>query len=470
MDKKEKKRNFIQKGLVVSLFSIGMLLYGADYYVAVNGSGASCSASVPCDIGTAIADASDGDRLILAAGTYTGSGNNVIELTKGVSLYGGWDGNNPPTINPKQYITTISGEKIRRVIEVNATDVSLTLDGLHIVDGNATGLGGYTAYGYTRDVGGGIFVEEANVTVENCFIEYNIVKSWGSKGGGIFLHNSDGQVAESIIQHNIAETGGGISIIGGTARIVGNEITHNNATGGGGGGIYAYEGLHLISNNLIADNNTSAHGGGISNPYSMILENNLILRNRAEERGGGIDLWYDDNHHINNIVAQNYAPQGGGIWAGGSDATLIHTTVADNKDENGDDNGIYVDKADNSSYSNMTFINTIISGEKEGIHVADGSHAALEGTLFWGNTANIVTEGSATVDAGSVTVTGNPAFKDPTHGNYYITGFSAAIDAGVNGNVTEDIDGDTRPMGSGYDIGADETQRGTLTPLYYLLF
>ncbi len=463
------KRNndFLKKGVVgICIFST-VTIYGTDYYVATSGSGTTCNASTPCDLSTALNNASDGDRIALAAGTYTGSGDNVVELTKSISLYGGWDGNNPPTINPDKYITTISGENTRRVIEVNGTGISLTLDGLHIVEGNATGLGGYTAYGLTYDVGGGIFVEEANVSIENCVIEHNVAGYNDSEGGGVFLHYSDGRVENSVIRYNTTETGGGISIIGGSASVLGSRITNNDSTGGGGGGgIYCYKGLHLISKNLIADNNTSTYGGGINiATNSAVLENNLILRNRADMEGGGIHLWYNNTRLVNNIVVQNYSDgNGGGIWAGGSDTTLVHTTVADNENE-----GVYLDKA-GSTDCNMTLINTIITGEKVGLYIADGSHASLEGTLFWNNFTNINLTGSATVDPGSVTVTGNPAFRDPANGDYHITGFSAAIDAGVDAGVTEDIDGDPRPIGSKYDIGADETRRSTLAPLYYLLF
>lgn len=45
---------------------------------------------------------------------------------------------------------------------------------------------------------------------------------------------------------------------------------------------------------------------------------------------------------------------------------------------------------------------------------------------------------------------------DPDAGDYHITEGSAARDAGVNAGVTTDIDGQARPQGAGYDIGADE--------------
>ncbi len=58
---------------------------------------------------------------------------------------------------------------------------------------------------------------------------------------------------------------------------------------------------------------------------------------------------------------------------------------------------------------------------------------------------------------------GDPAFALD---DYYLTSSSAAIDAGVDAGVTTDIDGDARPWGEGYDIGADELrQRYVYLPL-----
>jgi hypothetical protein len=59
---------------------------------------------------------------------------------------------------------------------------------------------------------------------------------------------------------------------------------------------------------------------------------------------------------------------------------------------------------------------------------------------------------------------GSPTFTatNPVSGNaqldatYHLQNGSDAIDAGVDAGVTDDIDGDVRPIGNGPDIGADE--------------
>jgi hypothetical protein len=51
----------------------------------------------------------------------------------------------------------------------------------------------------------------------------------------------------------------------------------------------------------------------------------------------------------------------------------------------------------------------------------------------------------------------NPLTGDPKlDATYHLQASSAAIDAGVDAGVTLDIDGQVRPWGAGYDIGADE--------------
>jgi hypothetical protein len=53
-------------------------------------------------------------------------------------------------------------------------------------------------------------------------------------------------------------------------------------------------------------------------------------------------------------------------------------------------------------------------------------------------------------------LSGDPAFMDPAAWDYHIGSDSAAIDQGMGAGVTTDFEGDTRPQGAGYDVGADE--------------
>ncbi|MGC9398821.1 MAG: Calx-beta domain-containing protein [Anaerolineae bacterium] len=89
-----------------------------------------------------------------------------------------------------------------------------------------------------------------------------------------------------------------------------------------------------------------------------------------------------------------------------------------------------------------------------GLNVVAGVTATLEGTLWHNNDQD--TGGSGAVVIGTVDWHGDPAFVGPAAGDYHLQAGSPAIDAGVRSAVDEDIDGDSRPRGRTYDIGADE--------------
>ena len=69
-------------------------LPGATWYVATTGSDAnSCaSANSPCGtINWALEKAAAGDIVKVATGTYTGSGHQVVYISKDITLSGGWN-------------------------------------------------------------------------------------------------------------------------------------------------------------------------------------------------------------------------------------------------------------------------------------------------------------------------------------------------------------------------------------------
>ena len=147
------------------------------------------------------------------------------------------------------------------------------------------------------------------------------------KGGGLYLSNSSLTVQESIISDNVAASGGGIYLSYSSAVITGNTITSNLATstdghylgGEGGGGIYSWWSWPLIANNVISGNTTRSLGGGImvrGLEISQTIVNNTIASNSAQRGGGGI---YADHLSyptiINNIVAFNSSGITGGYAA-----------------------------------------------------------------------------------------------------------------------------------------------------------
>jgi hypothetical protein len=97
-----------------------------------------------------------------------------------------------------------------------------------------------------------------------------------------------------------------------------------------------------------------------------------------------------------------------------------------------------------------------------GITVTAGSTVTLAATLWHSNGTD--TGGGGTVIS-STNVYGDPAFADPSAWDYHIGADSKAIDAGVDAEIKTDIDGDSRPAGAGYDIGADEFWHKIYLPL-----
>ena len=65
---------------------------GSQLFVSPAGSGTGCSQGQPCGLAEALAQAQDGDEVILTGGLYTGSGPEVLDISHSLSILGGWDG------------------------------------------------------------------------------------------------------------------------------------------------------------------------------------------------------------------------------------------------------------------------------------------------------------------------------------------------------------------------------------------
>ncbi len=176
-----------------------------------------------------------------------------------------------------------------------------------------------------------------------------------------------------------------------------------------------------------------------------MLNRNMACDNTARS-GGGLYLHESDATLTNTVVADNQTQtSGSGLTIFIGSPRLLHTTFVRNT--GGDGRGIYV------AAGSVALTNTILVSHTVGVYAARGTTATLESTLWWANGVNWDGEGMVYPSGDH---TGDPAFVDPDTGDYHIGLASAAIDQGVNAGVTSDMDGHPRPIGEGFDLGADE--------------
>jgi hypothetical protein len=174
--------------LFANLLLLGSLLWGVtafaapgELFVSPNGSSDLCTQARPCPLQTALAKARNGDTIIVAEGHYTGSGDAVIDLTKSVTLLGGWDGSPTGRVIriPLQHPSVLDGEHQRRVIYVHGSGVQARVEGFSIEFGDASNA--ETNPGY----GGGFYALFATPALVDNIIMYNVGDSGpASRGGG----------------------------------------------------------------------------------------------------------------------------------------------------------------------------------------------------------------------------------------------------------------------------------------------
>jgi PKD repeat protein len=256
-------------------------------------------------------------------------------------------------------------------------------------------------------------------------------------GGGVDANAGTVVIITNTFLNNVGRDGGAVYVGGGNVTVQGNVFTGNRAEGGGAVSI-GRSSPQLISN-IITGNLASQYGGGVNMYESNVtMAGNTIVGNSAALAGGGLSLAGSTVDGQNDVIAGNVAPlEGVYVWSGAL-LRARHWTISDN--------GSY---ALTTNGATAALTNTIVTSHTLGGFA--GINILADRTLFF-------TSGTPCSSGASCTNTlvGDPYFVDATTRDYHIAPGSAALNAGVNAGVTFDIDGDPRPMCSGYDIGADE--------------
>jgi len=335
------------------------------------------------------------------------------------------------------------------IISNNSTGEYAMGGGLYLYQSPAILQKNTIASNTAREYGGGLLIMESTADLSENTIVSNTVSGSNGSGGGLCLAGGATTISRNTVTANVARVGGGLYLLGGTGTLRGNTIMSNIAYEGGGmytgSDAYTYEGNRVISN-------IATRGGGLYIGNSVALYGDVIISNSADF-GGGLYLHWSQSTMTNTIIADNRATtNGGGLYLLSSSPRLLHTTIARNT--SGDGSGIYVTNFA-TAYSAVMLTNTILTSHTVGISVTGGNTVTMNAVLWYGTPVTVSQATTATVIMQNQHL-GDPALVDPNEGNYHIGPGSAAADKGVDAGVYDDIDGDSRPSGAGYDLGADE--------------
>ncbi len=282
-------------GRVVSVLLAALCCCGAAssevwYVDQGNVSGVNTGATLATaftDIQTGIDEASDGDQVIVAPGTYA---ENVYVNGKDIVLQ-----SVAPTDPAVVADTVIDGGDNDSVVTFRGTETArCVLSGFTITNGSALRGGGIS--------GGG-----CRATITRCFITLNqaIADQTSNTGLGGGLYNCKGIIQHcTIVENDAGRRGGGLNFCPGTIQF--NTIRGNGAENGGG--ISTSNGL--IRGNIIRGNGATDIGGGLYS-CSGIVQNNMIFENRAE-RGAGLGACDALIQH-NTVVYNTAEISGGGM-------------------------------------------------------------------------------------------------------------------------------------------------------------
>ena len=479
-------------GLILALASLGLQPVAPVHALVLE----VCPGCIFETIQSAVDYAVPHDEIRIAGGTYQGvsvmgGSTQVVYIDTPLTLIGGY--NEDFTIqDPELYPTTIDAQGLGRVITVVGPGV-VTLDGLRLINGNATGLasqmfdlpsgGCHWTSGYgSAGKGGGVCIENATLLIHNSVISNNTATTLGSEqgfGGGIYSAESTLTLLNSKVENNWGSTGNwwghgsGIYVYKGSVEVDDNLIQNNNNVGVvDAGGIKLDLPTGVVKNNVILNN----VGDGISDcsESTITLSNNRIEGNETgislagsvictgtvaitaniirSNSLTGIAMNYNARGQVaNNVVSGNGTEggEGAGIFLSHSITSpvmqFLHNTLVANLGYG----GIY------AWSGSANFVNTLIADHTTGVKsMPDLTPViSLTKTLFSGNTVNL--DGAATQTG---TIDGQ---ADLAADGYHLTQTSDAVDAGVVTMLSLDIDGEPRLQLAAPDIGADELPFGS---------
>ena len=391
---------------------------------------------VPAEYATlrsAIAAALPGDEVVLANGTYTGSGFKNLEL----------DG---------KAITIRSASRDPSTCTIDCGGYGHAFDFDFYDDPDAI-IEGLTITGANDWEGGAIRCHYNAPTIVNCIL----VANTGVAGGALYVYDARLTVSGCVFRNNSAEYGGAALRSTYGAITLDTCTFESNAAGTSGGGLSSSSSDVRITNCTFLRNSAVDNGGGVSSVDSDVRMINCAFRyNSAGNGGGGAHSATRDPVLANCTFYGNLARAGGALYNESSDATLTNCTLNSNVAITG---GALCNNDSEPTLSNcVLWANSV--GE---IHDANGSSSTA--------THCCIDQGTGQPWFGAQCVDLDPHFASAS--DVHLTEGSPCIDTGTNapplGLPSQDIQGTSRMVdGDGdlletVDMGAYEYNPGVST-------
>ena len=306
----------------------------AAWYVAPDGADTNHCAqpATPCaTINGALGQASAGDTVYVAAGTYTGNGGPVVLLSKNATLSGGWDA----AFTHRTGASVVDGHWTGQDLNVSA-GVTATVEAFTFEWGSGSEGACIHNQGHLRMVGStirfcfatgsidGAIYNGGTLTLDDSSVTSSTMGSGIINDGVLTLnrttvsdHHDHGIANRSgsltLRASRITHNGGiGIRNESGTVTLDASTVSGNLGWGLGGGGIYNGSGTVILSNTTVSGNASISEAAGISMAGNglLILNNCTVSDNHAWGLAGGISVAAGTVILRNTIVARNTADRG----------------------------------------------------------------------------------------------------------------------------------------------------------------
>lgn len=281
--------------LLVSLAVLAGVTHADTIYVNAAATGAQDGTSWAAafsDLQDGLATAQAGDEIWVAEGRYQpsrdGQRNRSFRISSGIRVYGGFAGHEDSSeqrdwLRCRTKLVGNIGDPRHRKDNVFRVVEAIDVDGHTMLDGFVI-MNGYNDCSCPNNRGGGMYLENADLTVSHCTIR----KNYAGGGGGMWIQSSRPLIASVTFHHN-------------RGRAITTDESHplfvscnfsNNYTTADGAAIGSFSGsTSVVVNSSFVANMAGHDGGAYFGMDAGSFLNCIFVGNSCNEWGGAVRQW-----------------------------------------------------------------------------------------------------------------------------------------------------------------------------------